>query len=250
MSERPIFDSHRDYEDFRQEVSFERRFLRSTKSEKFLSAVLTSCTRRVLTMRKGQVLYRAQNGHAWRTDELGNECPTPFPTERMKPLDDRAHEGRVNPKRIPCLYVATTREAALSEMRLGISAQLSVARLETIGDLRVIDCTRKHGNLVGYFEPPIKERDEVVWATIDRAFGEPVIRAEDRADYAATQIIAELMRINGYDGVAFRSQFDENGFNVALFDLEAVHQTECHLYRAKGVRYEFDGPWDGYWNKL
>jgi hypothetical protein len=144
--------------------------------------------------------------------------------------------------------MATTRGAALSEMRPGISAQLSVARFEAIGDLRVIDCTRRHGKLVGYFEPPVEERDEVVWATIDRAFGEPVIRAEDRADYAATQIIAELMRISDYDGIAFRSQFDEGGFNVALFDLDVVQQTECHLYRAKAVKYEFDGPWDGYWN--
>jgi hypothetical protein len=131
-------------------------------------------------------------------------------------------------------------------MRPGISAYLSVARFEITRNLKIIDCNKKHGALVGLFPPENGKLDDTVWATIDKAFAEPIIRAEDRADYAATQIIAELLRINGYDGIAFRSQFDPAGFNVALFDLNDARQTECHLFRTTEVKYAFDGPWDGY----
>jgi hypothetical protein len=250
MKTRSIFETYQDFHYFRRET-FDRRYFRSVQTDRFLSGVLDSCSSRVLTMQKENVLFRAQLGHHWRAGVLGNQVPYPYSADRMKPLGDRAHEGRVNPKGIPCLYLASTREAAISEMRPGISVHLSVAQFKTVRDLKIIDCNKKHGALVGLFPPPDGANiDDTVWATIDSAFGEPIIRVEDRADYAATQIIAELMRINGYDGIAYRSQFDPDGFNVALFDLNDARQTECHLYRATEVKYKFDGPWDGYFNSL
>jgi RES domain-containing protein len=245
-----IFETYEAFNYFRRET-FDRRFFRSEQSCRFLSGVLDTCVSRILTMPKGNVLFRAQLGHDWRKGDLGNDVPCPYTVDRMKPLVDRAHEGRVNPKGIPCLYLSSTREAAISEMRPGISVHLSVARMETVRDLKIIDCNKKHGAFVGLFPPPEGANiDDTVWATIDKAFGEPVVRVEDRADYAATQVIAELLRINKYNGIAYRSQFDPDGFNVALFDLDDAQQTECHLYRATDVKTTFDGPWDGYFNTL
>jgi RES domain-containing protein len=241
----PFFQTYEDFNYFRRET-FDRRYFRSDQTGRFLDAVLASCSSRELTMKKGEVLFRAQLGHDWRLGDLGGKEAIAYSRERMKPLGDRAHEGRVNPKGIPCLYLASTREAAISEMRPGVSAQLSVARLEIVRDLKIIDCNRKVGPFVGLFQPSDDAIDDTVWATIDRAFGEPVIRVEDRADYAATQIIAELFRINNYDGIAFTSQFDPDGFNVALFNLNDAQQTECHIYRTTSVKYSFSGPWGGY----
>lgn len=241
-----IFESYDIFHHFRRET-FDRRYFRSEGSERFLKGVLDTCSSRILMMPKATPLFRAALGHDWREGDLGNQEPHPYKRERMKPLIDRAHEGRVNPKGIPCLYLASSREAAISEMRPGIGVHLSVARTETVRDLKIIDCNRKHGTFVGLFPPTgLTSIDDTVWATIDKAFAEPVDRAEDRADYAATQIIAELLRINNYDGLAYRSQFDPDGFNVALFDLKDAEQTECHLFRTTGVKTDFDGPWGGY----
>jgi RES domain len=191
-----VFETNQAFHYFRRET-FDRRYFRSQQTDKFLSGVLDSCSSRVLTMQKDTVLFRAQLGHSWRAGDLGNQVPYPYSADRMKPLGDRAHEGRVDPKGIPCLYLASSREAAISEMRPGISVHLSVAQFKTLRDLKIIDCNKKHGALVGLFAPPDGANvDDTVWATIDSAFGEPVIRMEDRADYAATQIIAELVRIN------------------------------------------------------
>jgi hypothetical protein len=178
----PFFQTYQDFHFF-QRVTADRRYFRSEQTDLFLSAVLDSCSSRIWMIKTGFPLYRAQIGNAWQTGDLGEKVAHAYPAERMKPLDDRAHEGRVNPKGIPCLYLATSREVAMSEVRPAPPAYISVGRFETVAPLRVIRCTEKHGKLVGIFEPEDGRIDETVWATIDKAFSEPVLRAEDRADY-------------------------------------------------------------------
>lgn len=41
------------------------------------------------------------------------------------------------------------------------------------------------------------------------------------SDYVPTQIIAELIKSLGYDGIAYKSSL-ANGHNIALFDLESA----------------------------
>jgi hypothetical protein len=51
--------------------------------------------------------YVAEEG-VHQTDVFFLESIDAHPLERMKPLKDRAQEGRVNPKGIPCLYAANS----------------------------------------------------------------------------------------------------------------------------------------------
>jgi hypothetical protein len=66
------------------------------------------------------------------------------------------------------------------------------------------------------------KRTEAVWGDIARAFGEPVTRDDDVADYATTQVIAEVFRAERFDGLVCRSSVGTDRFNVALFDLDAA----------------------------
>jgi RES domain-containing protein len=133
----------------------------------------------------------------------------------MKPLPLSAYEGRANPKGIPCLYLATTGETAMSEVRPWLGALVSVATFEVVRPLSVVDCSVLHDQYFNLaflerrlLEPiPPEKVDQVVWAAIDGAFAEPVTRTDDTADYAATQTIAELFRSEGYDGVVYKSVF-------------------------------------------
>src|SRR6202023_1522061 len=64
-----------------------------------------------------------------------------------------------------------------------------------------------------------------VWTRIDQAFSEPVTHADNHADYAPTQILADVLKEQGYDGVCYRSSLSsEKGFNIAFFnpDVAAV----------------------------
>jgi hypothetical protein len=96
-------------------------------------------------------------------------------------------------------------------------------------------------NSYSRFEHEVRrDFDQIVWAAIDGAFAEPVTRTDDTADYAPTQIIAELFRSEGYDGVAYKSAFGEDGFNVALFDLNSAKQVDGELHRVTEIKLSFE----------
>ncbi|WP_424666568.1 hypothetical protein [Candidatus Binatus sp.] len=61
---------------------------------------------------------------------------------------------------------------------------------------------------------------------------------DDSADYAPTQIMAELFKTKGFDGVGYRRSLGP-GHNVALFDITAAKQRSCFLLEAKKVTYKF-----------
>lgn len=74
------------------------------------------------------------------------------------------------------------------------------------------------------FRPPLpEEATEIVWRWIDLAFSEPVDRDDSTADYVPTQVIAELAKVNGFDGIIYRSLFN-GGKNLALFDIDSAQQ--------------------------
>jgi hypothetical protein len=84
------------------------------------------------------------------------------------------------------------------------------------------------------------EINDIVWSEIDNAFSEPVTRADDTAEYAATQIIAEVFREEGYDGVAYKSAFGDDGYSVALFNLEDANQVNAALFETTAIEFKFN----------
>lgn len=214
----------------------------------------TSKTRRV-QIKARSIFWRAQLGHDWRTefDEDGakiDDFPDAHPPSRMKPLSDRAPEGRANPKGIPYLYLATDKDTAMSEVRPWLGSYISLAQFRTVRELAIVDCSRNIERHVIYFEETTpEEREKAVWHDINRAFSEPVDRSDDIASYAPTQIIAELFKRDGCDGMAYRSAFGKPGYNIALFDLDAARLINCQLYEAKSLKFEFQEVWNMYFVK-
>jgi len=234
------FESWRSFQKFRREVVRERRYIRTREADSFLDAVAATCGQRVKTVPTGWIAWRAQIGCDWRQEE-DYEMPCPLPVERMEPLTDRASEGRVNPKGIPCLYLATTRETAMSEVRPWVGSLVSVAQFRIVRELRVVDCSVNHSEFAFYFaEGSPEERVKAVWTDIDRAYAQPTTRTDDTADYTPTQVLAELFRDRGFDGLVYKSAFGENGYNVALFDVEAAVPLNCELFETKGIECVFD----------
>ena len=234
------FESYRSFNKFRHEVVRERRYIRTRDTDAFLDAVAATCTHRVQTVPSGWIAWRAQIGYDLRHEEY-DELPCPLPAERMKPLTDRASEGRVYPTGIPCLYLATTRDTAMSEVRPWVGSLVSVAQFQTVRELKVVDCSVNHSEFVFHFnEVPPEERVKAVWTDIDRAFAQPTTRTDGSADYAPTQVLAELFRHLGYDGLVYKSAFGEKGFNVALFDVEAAVPLNCELFETNGIECVFN----------
>jgi len=166
MSEMPLmagepalheFPSWRSFWIFQQSVRSELRYVRTAASETFLQTVLETCRERVGNLKAGSHFWRAQLGHDWRLtgpEEAEIEIPCAYSASRMKPLSGRASDGRANPRGIPSLYVATTKETAMSEVRPWVGSYVSVGQLRMLQDLKVVDCTRGHQKTPFYLEEP------------------------------------------------------------------------------------------------
>lgn len=137
----------------------------------------------------------------------------------------------------------------MSEVRPWIGSMISLGYFEIQKDLTVVNCTgsSQFDHLVFFQDPRPEDWNDIVWSEINRAFTKPVTRSDDSGEYVATQILVELFRDEGFDGVAYRSAFGEKSRNFALFELDCAHLTSCELYEATSVKMNFrerDGP---YW---
>ena len=242
------FPSWRSYWNFAREVSRNYRYMRSAESEAFLAGVRATSESRRVEIPKGQIYFRAQVGHDWRpmNNDTDDEIPCAYPRARMKPLMGRPSDRRANPRGIPSLYLATTEEAAMSEVRPWIGSSVSCGQFKTNRHLTVIDCARRQHEQPlffdmekGMYEPAPEKRTQAVWAHIDRAFAEPTTRTDDVADYAPTQVLAELFKQSGADGVVYKSQFGDDGFNICLFDPDVADLINCGLFEVEAVKMKF-----------
>lgn len=250
----PEFASWRSYEIFAKRVRHSNRFVWSKEVQAFLDTVVATITQRDRILHESQILYRAQQGVEWadRQDSDGNwigEDVYGYDSARMKPLANRAKEGRANPVGIPVLYIGSNLDTAISEVRPWVGAEVSVARCKILRPLRTLDLSLGHGQssftLVNFdchmtgTEPSAAEKKSAVWTDIDNAFSRPVTLSDDAANYVPTQILAELFRSQGYDAIAYKSQFGEDeGFNIAVFDPSAVEIVACAPYKVKSIKVE------------
>lgn len=250
MNRTTEFSSWKAFSEFEKEVSRNQRYIRTSKAERFLDAVRNTIQSRKSNISKGRGFWRAQAGHSWRhIEEIDDEIPSAYPPERMKPLRDRAMEGRANSKGIPMLYLCSNKDAAMSEIRPWIGSMISLGRFVTTKDLTLVDCSRHSAEKQEFmFErPPVEEWTRLVWSEIDRAFTKPVTRSDETGEYVATQILVELFKDLGYDGISYRSAFGERSKNLALFDLDCAELTTCQLHEATHVKLNFRDRDSPYW---
>jgi hypothetical protein len=92
--------------------------------------------------------------------------------------------------------------------------------------------------MVYFNEPDAPERERAVWRDIDRAFSRPAAVGDDVASYVPTQIMTEIFREDGFDGVAYGSSLGP-GHNIALFDLDAADVLNCSLVEIGGLKLQY-----------
>jgi hypothetical protein len=252
------FTSLSDYYNFAEFIRTEARHILDKKNRLFIDVVLTTAQTRAIIGDKGIHFWRAQLAHDLRTeqipdhdgrviDEMEMECPAD--ATRMVPRWDRANEGRVNPKGIPCLYLATDKETAMSEVRPWIGSLVSVGLFAAQRNLRLVNCCiddkPPRMSMRALVSP--QHREKLVWQQINRAFAEPVTRSDDVAEYAPTQVLAEAFRAAGFDGLMYSSNFGQgSGRNIALFHLSAAVLVYCELCKVESLKFQFSNSRDAY----
>ena len=234
-----MFQSWSSFGSFRDKIEHEEGYLQSEEGQEFCAAVVATADERVGSIPTGERYWRAQKGSGqWPLEDGDGQIvgyrAVPYSAKRMKPLPEKACEGRVNPKGIPYLYLSTDEKTAISEVRPWVGSYVTVAEFETCKPLRLVDCFRCEidpvvktaSDLDMLYKLTPQEPEEatrVVWRWIDLAFSEPVDRDDSTAGYVPTQIIAELFKTNRFGGIKYRSLFN-GGNNLALFDIDSAQQ--------------------------
>lgn len=244
---------------FRRKKKQEERYFHDKETQEFFATLLTTAKERIETIPKGQQYWRAQLGCGDDPccdfdGRLVGYNAVPYSYKRMKPESEKGSEGRINPKGIPCLYLSTDEKTAISEVRPWVGSYVTVAQFETLKDIRVIDCSRSEINpmaetasdldkLWKLKQPTPKKAIKTIWRWIDLAFSEPVDSEDNTADYVPTQIIAELFKTNWFDGIKYKSLFN-NGKNLALFDVSSAEQVgDGKVLQITNVDVNFKQKW-------
>lgn len=253
-----MFDPMYHYDTFARDVARAFRYCYSDQTLNFLLTIRESSDFRKAVSPKGTTFWRAQKGCLVAkgekefednpTGDLQKSHCLPYEYGRMVPRKYQTCEGRVNPKGIPCLYLANTRETAISEVRPPTGTIVSLALFELVRDVTLVDCSwgfdidrwdqyKKQcpGAFTGY-----TTQDQATtynWLRIDSAFSKPVTNTDDLADYAPTQVLAEEFKRHGFDGIIYRSLADV-GKNVALFTIQDASLTTTSLVCVNKVMYD------------
>ena len=246
-----------DYQIFEDVVKKKRRFVRTAWVDKFLRAVSQGAKAREVLIEPNKDLWRAQDGCAKWPPEDGGEQETagsraPHGPKRMVPPDANIAEGRLNPRGIPYLYLASDIATAIAEVRPSVAMPVTVAMFRTTKQIRLVnlwEIERDKDNpfvtgLIWYSivmrrDTPItqEEIDRSVWAQITNAFSKPVNSSDEQLDYVPTQIIAEALRATGADGVIYESSLNGEGKNYALFDIRSAEFQCARLYQVARITY-------------
>lgn len=193
------------------------------------------------TVPAGSLFYRARIGIAHRfihTPEpevaeiryqpyLGNQIGAPPP-----PV---ATAGRLNRVGVSFLYLATDQLTAAAEVRPHPGHKLSIVGFTSKKDIRVADFGAIE---IGDFSSSDERLDVYhLGLTIGRKIGIP-ITPEDRQRYSLTQLLADILRQHGYEGIRFPSSVAP-GANLCVFKpaLFAVQPDTATVLEVTGLKY-------------
>jgi len=252
-----IFKSQWSYDSFAISVKKKNRYIYNKSVNDFIQAVIDTCKSREGKIPEGSRLYRAQLGCIDRPviqdGEHIDDEDWPYPPKRMIPIKGKSSEGRANPRGITYLYLSNDKDVACAEVRPWKGATVSLAFLKVKKDLKVVDCTKdinKSKRMRIYIKEPEPEiREKIIWRDINNSFSMPVNPNDPETEYVPTQIIAEIFKKQGFDGIAYTSSLIETGLNFVLFDINDVEMTSCWLTKTKEIRFDLVHTTIGYRNK-
>lgn len=219
----------------------------------FLDAVLFSAPKFSRRIETNTPLWRAQQGCDYTSPD---HCiAAPFERDRMLP-NSSVGGGRANKDGKPVFYGATKEKLAINETRPWKGQRVSVALFELERARKVLDLAtpvfrpafdlldKQFGARQG--PPTPEDYEHFAWSDIAAAFSRPVARNEDARDYLSTQVLTELFRSCGYEGILFRSSvtpknadLQDVGYNVVLFSYDKLILKWQHVVEVLGVDVEF-----------
>jgi len=157
-------------------------------------------------------------------------------TDIGAPPPPQATPGRLNRGGVSFLYLSTDEATATAEVRPHPGHRVSIAAFRSLKEIRLAD----FGSIdIADFSTSDETLDIFhLGYTISREIGLP-IAPEDRHKYTVTQLVADLIRRQGYDGIRFPSSVG-SGANICVFqpNLFANEPAAGKVVYVKGLAYK------------
>ncbi|WP_158626531.1 RES family NAD+ phosphorylase [Corallococcus interemptor] len=189
------------------------------------------------------IFYRARIGIAgeYFRPALSEWTPSiryrPHQSKEIKnPPPPQASAGRANRTGVSFFYVASDETTAASEVRPHPGHRVSIGSFEATKALRIADFGRT--NII---DSCLSERTLALYHlahSIDRALSMP-IPPEDQKRYTSTQLIADIIRRQSFDGIRYKSSLS-SGTNICFFSSEHLRELENRgkVLQVKALHYE------------
>ena len=237
-----IFLDSKEFERFQKSVVGHYRFIQTVETQRFLSNLSLWINQNTVHVRKGTLVYRAQiaSSNIKSTvdyDQGFIEQYYPAEKDLMIPKPEFAKNSRLSPKGIAVLYLASDETTALQECRPIKEDYVTVAGFEICKDLRIVAFDEYRG-ILSIQEVSGASDDEVIINEINHSFCKFVRPTDSENSYLPTQIIAELVKSLGLDGVGYMSSVG-TGYNLALFDCANAVPLHSKLFWIRSVKYDY-----------
>lgn len=259
-NENKQFNDPEDWQTFVKYLCEVNRFILSDYLEHFIKIVIKTSHKRAKILKKDVTLFRARIGAIEVTFNDGDEQPCPIsPHDMGPPPKDIAKEGRLNSKGIPYLYLATEIDTAVAEVRPWIGSELTIGYFKILEDLKIVDTSNDkpksplsmyefvnhNGNNFDIKKRSVEsysdaEKEEYIWGDINSAFSEPISPNDSTLKYLPTQYLAEKLKTNDYDGIAYKSSLSPKGYNIALFCPDKAKCVGCRMFKVNQLKYEYE----------
>ncbi len=218
----------------RDELMYKNRFFPETEIDKGRLEELLS----YLILDPNEVSITWYRARIQETDQ-------PYEAKDMgAPQNRQASQGRANPAGIPYLYLASTSDTAISEIRPHTGELVSIADVTFSKELKIIDLRNPRNTispftLSGEEEVALLRGDIEFLQHLGSELTRPVLPKAVAIDYIPSQYLCEFIKKCKYDGVAYKSAVGE-GMNLALFapQLATINTVTKHKVSKISVEHE------------
>lgn len=152
-----------------------------------------------------------------------------------------ATQGRANPDGISVLYVGSSEETILKEVRATTFDYVTIGTFYPKKELEVVNLSglAKMSPFIFTNEVDIKKYyvNRLVFQDMVKDFARPLRRSDSPREYLSTQYISEFIKSEGYQGVRYDSTLNQGGWNLAVFDQELLECKNVQTYEITEIAY-------------
>ncbi len=209
-------DIHSSLQQYQKRLEKQNYFLMEDEVHKLLKVHLKNLEK---IFPNESVLYRARIGFKYKGTPLngfGSEWHyKPYEhSEISAPPPLITGNGRMNRVGVSFMYLATNRDTAISEIRPHPGQKVSIGTFKSKREMKIVDF-----NLISIADYACTDNrldDYLLINSINQLFSMP-ITPEERTKYSFTQFLADIIRKQGFDGIAYKSSIGD-GVNYVFFD--------------------------------